>query len=248
MLVLSPTQSNVQASLAAFLANVTGLTPGTTIISGQNNRVPEPAPPVFIVMTPIRFDRLETNLDTYADVKLMGSIAGTVLTVSSIVFGTIVLGSALISVSALANTTVISQTSGTAGGAGTYVVSPSQTVASQIMSCGSQALTQGAEVTVQLDFHSADLTAGDLAQAVSTAFRDQFAVDFFGALSPPLSGAVPLYADDPRQMPFLNAEQQYEWRWVLEAHMQVNQVLSVPLEFADVVQVTPKSVQATYHP
>jgi hypothetical protein len=43
MAAISPTQPNVQAALAAFLANITGLVPGTTIISGQNNRVPHAA-------------------------------------------------------------------------------------------------------------------------------------------------------------------------------------------------------------
>ena len=46
----------------------------------------------------------------------------------------------------------------------------------------------GAEVVVQLDFHSSPSSplpaAGDMAQAVSTAFRDEFATSFFeGALT-----------------------------------------------------------------
>ena len=68
MTSISPTQSNVQAALAAFLASVTGLEVGTTIISGQNNRASEPSATTFVVMTPIRFVRLETNLDLYDDV------------------------------------------------------------------------------------------------------------------------------------------------------------------------------------
>ena len=45
-------------------------------------------------------------------------------------------------------------------------------------------------------------------------FRSSYAVDFFAALG----GAItPLFASDPRQMPFVNAEQQYEDRYVIEA-------------------------------
>ena len=51
MTSISPTQSNVQAALAAFLASVTGLEVGTTIISGQNNRASEPSATTFVVMT-----------------------------------------------------------------------------------------------------------------------------------------------------------------------------------------------------
>ena len=243
---LSPNQSNIQAALASFLSAVTGLTPGTTIISGQNNRVPEPAPPAFIVMTPIRFERLETNLDTYADVKFTGSIAGTVLTVSTIILGTVTQGATLTGLNLLPGTVVGTQLSGVGGGAGTYTVSPTQTVATQTISAGGQTLTQGAECVVQLDFHSADLTAGDLAQAVSTAFRDEYATDFFAGLAVPLNGIAPLWADDPRQAPFLNAENAYEWRWTLDARLQANQALSIPQEFADSVTVTPIGVQVKF--
>jgi hypothetical protein len=48
---------------------------------------------------------------------------------------------------------------------------------------------------------------------------------------------VPLYADDPRYMPFVNENQQYEWRWVLEACFQVNQTVVVPKQYADAVDV-----------
>lgn len=52
--------------------------------------------------------------------------AGTVLTVSAVTSGTIYLGMTLTGGSITAGTTVVSQTSGTAGGVGSYVVSVSQ--------------------------------------------------------------------------------------------------------------------------
>lgn len=85
---------------------------------------------------------------------------------------------------------------------------------------GTLTTTQPMQVTFQLDFHSANpFDASDAAVVVSTLFRSDIAVDALAQLGTPIS---PLYADDPKQIPFLNAEQQYETRWVLDAVLQVN--------------------------
>jgi hypothetical protein len=242
---LSPTQGDVQTALGSFIADVTGLVVGQTIISGQNNRTPEPAAGAFVVMTPIRFTRLETNLDAYADCKFTGSISGSTLTVTAVQDGEIELGSTIFGAGVAAGTVV--QAFGTgSGGTGTYTVSGSQTIASGTLSAGTWELTQGAEIVVQLDFHSADLTASDLAQAVSTAFRDDYGTTFFAGLAPPLNGIAPLYADDPKQLPFINEAEQYEWRWVLEAKLQVNQAVTFPLQFFDSATVTPLDVDVVF--
>jgi hypothetical protein len=86
-----------------------------------------------------------------------------------------------------------------------------------------------------------------MAQTVSTLMRDAFAVEQFAAQEPNY-GVVPLLADDPRQRPFINAEQQVEWRWSVEAMLQANQVLSVPQQFADSASVDLVSVDAAYPP
>lgn len=244
----SPTQSNVQAALGQFLAAI--LPAGTVILAAQQNRTAEPALTNFVVMTPIRFERLETNIDSYTDAKFTGSIAGATMTITSAFpgfDGQIAVGSTIFGVGVAPNTTVTALGTGT-GDVGTYTVAPAQTIGSIILSAGTEQIEQHAKVTVQLDFHSADTTAGDMAQTTSTLLRDDYGVQFFAALTPPLNGVVPLYADDPRQMPFLNAEQQYEWRWVLEAELQVNQVVVVPQQFADSIDVTLISVEATYPP
>jgi hypothetical protein len=58
---------------------------------------------------------------------------------------------------------------------------------------------------------------------------------------------APLHADDPKQIPFINAEQQYEYRWVIEAHMQANQiVLGIPQQFFDVVDLNVESVTVEF--
>jgi hypothetical protein len=241
---ISPTQSNVQAALNAFLGFAL---PGILVVSGQDNRVPEPTATDFVVMTPINFVRIATNQDNQDDVRFQGSIAGTTLTVSQVSFGTIVPGATLFGSGVTAGTLITALGTG-AGGTGTYTVSISQTVASTVMSSGAASLMQEATVRVQLDFHSADLTAGDMAQTVSTMLRDEVGVDFFAGLAPPLNGVVPLYADDPRQMPFINDQQQYEWRWIVDALLQANQTVSVPAQYADSVSVTVINVQASYGP
>src|SRR6185312_12350687 len=79
---LLPSQSDLTTALRAFL--LAELPVGTEVVLGQINRVPEPASSRFVVMTPIRFDRLDTNLDESLDLKMTGSIAGTTLTVTAV--------------------------------------------------------------------------------------------------------------------------------------------------------------------
>lgn len=218
---------------------------GVSIIAGQPNRAVEPANPYFAVITPPRFTRAATNVDSMQDVKFSGSIAGTVMTVSAIAVGEIEVGAAVFGSGVAAGTSVVALGTGT-GGIGTYVVAPSQNLAGETLSAGWKTLTQTAIADVEIDFHSPDTLAGDFAQIVSTAIRDEFGVDFFAGLAAPLNGVVPLYADDPHQVPFINAENQYEWRWILEAKVEVDQSIRVPQQFADAVDLTLVDVPAVY--
>ena len=243
-----PTQSNIQSALRSFLIAV--LPPGVPVIAGQQNRAAEPMQGSFVVFTPIRFERLETNIDTYIDAKFTGSIVGTLMTISYVYpqfSGQIEVGSTIFGVGVAANTVVTALVTGD-GGLGTYTVSPSQTITSETLSAGSQDIEQPTKATIQCDFHSAnDTDAGDMAQTVSTLLRDEFGVDQFANQSPNY-GVVPLYSEDPRQTPFLNAEQQYEFRWSVDVYLQVNQVIGAPLQFADEVDVGIISVDAAYGP
>lgn len=245
----SPTQSNVMAQLRAFLLVV--LPPNTKVVAGQLNRVAEPANSNFVVMTPIRFERVETNVDGFTDAVFTGSISGDQMTISAVnpkFSGQLAIGSQVFGVGVADNTVITALGTGT-GGAGTYTVNNAQTIpGGTTLSAGTQQITQHAMVTVQLDFHSADLSiAGDMAQTVSTLFRDGYAVDQFAGQIPNY-GVVPLLAEDPKMMPFINEAQQYEWRWVLEAMLQANQVVSVPQQFADAASVQVIDVDATYAP
>jgi hypothetical protein len=247
---VSPTESAILTALRSFLLAV--LPSGTEVVQGQPNRAAEVQGTEFVVMSPPAFVRLETNVDSDADVRFVGSISGTVMTVTqaggvpdSSTFGAIAVGAAVFGVGVSDNTVVGVGGTGT-GGIGTYNVAPAQTVASEVLSSGAKSATQNAEVVVQLDFHSASGAGADMAQTASTLLRDEYGVRLFADQIPAI--AVPLYADDPAQRPFFNEQQQVEWRWVLDAHLQVNQTVSVPQQYADQIQVTVIDVDAAYPP
>ena len=250
---ISPTQATVQAALLQFLQNV--LPSDVVIVAGVQNRVPEPASGRFCVIIPIRFERLATNIDTSADCKFVGSADGQVLTVTEVLIGSLANGATIIPVAGLLSTptTVGQQISGAIpGGTGTYQISQPQNLASQTMSCGQKILTQEARVVVQCDFHSSSgsntsgyaNTASDLAQILATCLRDEYGVNFFAGLAPPLNGVYPFYADDPKYVPFINDQNQYEYRWTLDAHFQVNQQVVLGQQYADAATVDVVSVDA----
>lgn len=221
---LSFTESQTFTAIRSFLLSI--LPAGIEVVKGQDNRVPEPEGGDFVVMTPILRERLETNVDTYSDTAFIGSISGTTLTVMSVSLGAIAVGAQLLGNNLAANTVVTALWTGT-GGIGTYTVSPSQTVGSQVIAAGTQMLLQPTKVTIQLDVHGPN--SADNAQIISTTWRDEYAVDQFAT-----SGVdvTPLYASEPQQVPFMNAEQQFENRWTFDVVMQANQVVTVPQQFA----------------
>jgi hypothetical protein len=231
MAVPAPNQQIIMTALKAVLAGM--LPPKTPIIQGQINRVSEPKFSDFVVMTPLRMRRLATNLDEGEDCAFLASISGTTMTVTAVSLGTILVGATLLGANLTSPApTIAQQLTGTPiGGIGTYQLSsPQGTVGNQQMASGVQTYMQETEWTVQLDFHSANTAdSADMAQMVSTLFRDQYAVDAFAAQP---GGVSPFYADDPRQVPFLNDAQQWETRYIVEAVMQANQIITLPQAFA----------------
>ena len=242
---MTPTPGNeeILTQLRAFLVAV--LDADVVVVQGQPNRVPEPSATGFVVMQPPRFERLRTNVDGFVDVLFTGSIAGAVMTVTEVERGSILPKLQVFGVDVAAGTKIVEQISGTTGGPGTYTVSQTQTVGSRALSAGYQSVEQGAQATVRIDFHAADGSSGDMAQTVSTLLRDSYGVDQFSSQTPNY-GVVPLHADDPKQTPFLNGEQQVEWRWSLDAMLQVNQVILVPMQFADSAVVGLVNVDVRY--
>lgn len=229
----SPNQSAIMTALGNFLASI--LPAGVLVVQGQDNRVPEPIGADFVIMTPIMRQRLETNVDTYSDCAFIASIAGAAMTMTELLIGSVMVGNVLFGPNVAGGTTIQSQSSGSPGGVGVYALSGSQTVTSEKMASGTEQVLEPQEITVQIDIHSANVAdSADMAVTISALFRDDFAVSYFEANFP---GIAPLYADDPKQMPFENAEKQYETRWIVDACLQVNQTITVPMQFAD--ELTP---------
>ena len=94
---------------------------------------------------------------------------------------------------------------------------------------GTKSVTQATEWTVQLDCYGE--SSQEWANIITTLFRDEYAAE---AMAPKLQ---PLYADDPKQMPIVNGEQQYEQRWVITAKLQYNPVTVINQQFFDTAVV-----------
>ena len=97
---------------------------------------------------------------------------------------------------------------------------------------GSVNITMATEIKVQLDVHGP--LSGDNAQLISTLWRSDYGVQ---QVSSQGYDIAPLYAEDPRQSPFINAEQQFEVRWTVDVSLQANPVVSMPQDFASELSV-----------
>ena len=100
---------------------------------------------------------------------------------------------------------------------------------------------QETDAVYQVDVYGP--ASADNARIVTTLFRDEFAASFFRDNG---GFASPLYADDPRQLPFRDENQQIETRWVFEAHLQVDAVVTIEQPFADSGKVGVINVDAEY--
>lgn len=239
----SPTQSDVFTTLRSFILKVIN-TPGFEAVEGQQNRVSTPKNPDYCVFTPTGFRRLATNLDQFYDCKFVASIAGPTMTVTAVDYGALVVDRAVFGVNVADGSVIKALGTVNPDGTGTYTISPSQTVASEVMACGTETVTQNVNLCVQIDFHGP--ASSDNAAIFCTLFRDSYAVDFFSSAA---SSTVPLHADDPKQIPFINDQDQYEDRWIVEAYMQVDKsVVNIPQEFFETATVGLIDVDSNYPP
>lgn len=227
---IATTEADVLSALRALLLD---RLPATDIIRAQANRVPEPLNADFCVITPLMRQRLSTNINSVADIILTGSIAATVLTVTTIAGGTLLPGATLYAKSGLAANTSITAFRDGEGSLGTYTVTPSQTFASDTLYAGQHAMMMPTELTFQCDVHGP--SSAENVQRIGTMIRSEFACDFFRARSIPVQ---PLHADDPmRQAAFVNAESQFEDRWTIDVHLQANVIMTVDQQFFDEAEV-----------
>lgn len=233
---ISPSQSDMQTALRSFMLSV--LPTDCDIVAAQDNRVAEPSMANFVVVTPIRFVRLATNYDTFQDSTFFASISGTTLSVVSFSHGEIEIG-ALLTGPGVPPMTLV--TAGPAdGGPGDYTINSSiPSVPGNTFHAGAKILQISGQWKVQLDFHSEDYSSTQNAATMSLLFRDLYGTDYFKALPAPQNSITPFFMDEGGQRPFINDQQQYEWRWVAEAIMQVNMRIVVAQEFAQEVKIDP---------
>lgn len=231
----SITEQQIQTTLGNALQ---AALPGAEIIVGQQNRIAEPATPTFVIFMRTLRNRLGTDLTVYSDCAFTATAAGTLLTVSAVKFGTILDGAVLFAPFGSPVGLTVGYGGTGSGGPGTYVLSAPLTASTPVvMASGAMSFTQFAQFTYQVDFHSPDLTtAGDLAATITTLFRSELATTD-ALFNSGVTGVWPLWADDATQQPFVNGEQQYETRWVLDVYLQVNQAVSWPQQFAGALTI-----------
>ncbi|RYY79933.1 MAG: hypothetical protein EOO69_04510 [Moraxellaceae bacterium] len=85
-----------------------------------------------------------------------------------------------------------------------------------------QVITQPQKYAMQIDCYGEK--SSDHASLLTTLLRDEYACSQFP------ENIQPLYADDPKLMPFVNAEQLYEKRWVITVYFQYNPVVTISYE------------------
>lgn len=245
---LFPTESYELAALRSFLKAV--LPTGVPVVQGQANRVSEPNADDFVVFWPLRQSRLSTNIVDTFDNEFTGAISGATLTVNSIINAASPLAAGMLLTDGTAghvsaSTILGAQLSGSLGGTGAYSVSPSQNITAETMFAGQRTDLTPTEFTVQCDVHGPN--GADNARRIEGLFRSEVGVDLFAAADP-TGSVVPLYCDEVRQVPFINAEQQYENRYTLDLRMQINPVLGTPQDFATAIDVTALPADVVYKP
>lgn len=99
------------------------------------------------------------------------------------------------------------------------------------------------KMSVQVDCYGEG--SADRAQAITTLFRDDYACQSFIASGFDIQ---PLYAGDAQQIPFISGEDAYVERWTFELALQVNSVLTIPLQTANTLTAGVVNVERTYPP
>lgn len=243
--------------LRGFLIGI--LPSGTEVVQAQDNRVPEPQSNNFVVMTPTRRQRLMAqDVDDWGDVAFTASIAGNLMNVPTILIGgpaagaPIGIGQQVFGTGVPVGTSLLisAQVSGSTGGTGVYQLNGTLTIPSQTLAAGIEVLGAPVQFSVQLDVHGPN--SADNSSVISASFRDDYAFQTFAAqvsnLTLPLNSITPLYADEAKQVPFINDQEQFENRWIVEAELEVNQSIVIPLQFFTAAQVALKEVDALFPP
>jgi len=106
---------------------------------------------------------------------------------------------------------------------------------------GSKTVLAPSQYTMSVDCYGPD--SGKWASLIQSLFRDEYGIGLFPA------NIVPLYADNPTQIPLITGEQTYEQRWRLQCVMQTNPTVTITgQQFADTLSAGVINVDASYPP
>jgi hypothetical protein len=204
---------------------------GVEVIRAYANRVPEPIGPDFVVLSPLRRERLSTNRDIDLDLKVIGSIAGETMTVPT--------GPALAPGYGLYGPGVVRGSVITAAGpdAHTYTVAPPQTApAGSTLYVGRHLMSQPIDYVFQADVFGPASSRN--VEAIATIWRDDAGCQAVQVAAAAFGEMQPLFADDPHMAAFQSAESAWEDRWIVDLHLQINTVVTVGQQFADTLAIT----------
>jgi hypothetical protein len=212
------------------------------VVRGQISRVSEPRAGDFVIVQQLRQPRLSLNITSFSDNIIVASADEFgVLTITTVTreFSPLVPGMLLLDVGGpLVNGTVLGeQLSGTTGGLGTYNIYPPQVIPQETIYAGIREDLTPTQLALQLDFHGPN--SGDNVKIIESLWRSDYAYDLLNPL-----GVSPLYSSDPREMPFMNAEQQYEYSWTIDLEMQTNPVVLTSQQFFDQIAIASYEVDA----
>lgn len=101
-------------------------------------------------------------------------------------------------------------------------------------------IMQPTEYSIQVDCYGPN--SSDYATTLSAAWRDPYGCDAL------VTVGAPLYSTDPIQVPLINGEQNYEQRWTFTALLQFNPILTLPQQYADVLDIELVSVDVQFPP
>ena len=235
----SPSRDDYYTALRAFLLTI--LPDGIEVVQKQDNRVPQPTGFDFVTLNEVGRRRLSTNVTTYADCTFSGLVQGSTLTVMQIRLGRVEIGARLLGGGVQDGTAVQAQLSGRPGANGVYALSAVQQspISGASLSTGAALIAQPTEITIQVDVYGPG--SSDNTTTITTLLRPEYASLWFARQGWTARGIDVLDIGEPRQMPFIDGEAQYEDRWSFDVKLQANQVTSPSQDFADAVSVNTNS-------
>lgn len=106
-----------------------------------------------------------------------------------------------------------------------------------------QSQKMSTRLDIQVDCYGP--TSPENAQIIATEFRSTVATDYFNAAG---LDRAPLYASDPRQLPFHDEANQVQTRWSLDLALEYDPSVLSSQQFADSLAIGIKNVDVEFPP